>query len=525
MTVEIIPQCDVTQSRNDELIFKHESKPRPQLLWDENTPAAINYQKLGNLLSQLGDLYRQSGDDNGLVLIRTEGMTKSISTAAELAPLIVDRIDVSVFHGDKSKGTRLPNSHLAAMLKTEAFLSCFRVMDGVTSVPLFLPDFTATEPGYNDAGSGHRYIHVGERAEFTNEMDCVNAFLDVMDFASPADRVNALAAALTVMLSNHWPGGKPIILATATKSHSGKDTVIAFAAGITGQCSISYQGTDWALERALVGAINFNPDARLIVVENARLERRGTSISSAILERFATDPNPFLFSTGTGTPRRRRNDFILAISTNFGMVSEDILNRSLPIHLNPKGHVAERNSPIGNPKLEFLPKYRTKIAAELRGMIHRWKIAGMPPDYSIRHPFSEWASTVGGILKANGIDGFLGNYAKRRVADDPLRSAIGRLGSSFTTGEWYRLDDLAREVSNLGISKTLIPTGDQETFESRKRGLGVVLSTHADEVFHVETESELLKLRLEKGRKRFDGEAPHTRYRFVVLDRFEQVTD
>jgi len=158
-------------------------------------------------------------------------------------------------------------------------------------------------------------------------------------------------------------------------------------------------------------------------------------------------------------------------------------------------------------------------------MIQRWKKEGMPLDHSARHPFSEWASTIGGILKANGIEGFLGNYASRRVADDPLRAAIGRLGSQFVTGQWFRLDDLAREASKQGLSKTLIPKGDQETFESRKRGLGVVLSTHADEVFHVETDSEFLKLRLEKGRKRFDGDAPHTRYRFVVLKRTEHGGD
>jgi hypothetical protein len=434
-------------------------------------------------------------------------------------------MDLSIYLGDKPKGTKLSNAHLAAMLRTEAFLSCFRTVDGVTRVPLFLPDFSTTDPGYSDAGLGHRYFHAGKQAEFSDSMDFINAFLNVMDFDTVADRANAIAAALTAMLPNHWPGGKPIILATATKSHSGKDTVIAFAAGLTGQCSISYQGTDWALERALVGAINFNPDARLIVIENARLDRRGSSISSAILERFATDPNPFLFSTGTGAPKRRRNDFILAISTNFGMVSEDILNRSLPIHLNPKGHVAERVSPIGNPKLEFLPKNRSNIAAELRGMIQRWKKEGMPLDHSARHPFSEWASTIGGMLKVNGIEGFLGNYASRRVADDPLRAAIRRLGSQFVTGQWFRLDDLAREASKQGLSKTLIPKGDQETFESRKRGLGVVLSTHADEVFHVETDSEFLKLRLEKGRKRFDGDAPHTRYRFVVLERTEHGGD
>ncbi|MDA7503923.1 hypothetical protein N8553_02955, partial [bacterium] len=494
---------------------------QPGFVWDHQKPAAENSAKLALLLRKKGDIFRPSGHDSGIVLIRNDGSTKSVINPVNLAPLIVDRIALSVFLGDKHKGTRLSNAQLSDMLKSEAFLSQFPFVDGFTTVPLYLPDFSLTKPGYNDGGDGHRYRYVGEEPLVLDSTDSIDAFLDVMDFDTEADKANALAACLTVMLWNHWPGGKPIILATASKSHAGKDTIILFAAGLNGQCSISYQGTDWALERSLVGAINHNPDSRVVVIENARLDRRGHSISSAIIERFATDPKPFLFSTGTGPAKRRRNNFVLAISTNFGTVSEDILNRSLPIHLNPVGHVAERVSPIGNPKLEYLPKNQNIIAAELRGMVERWKAEGMPLDHSAKHPFSEWAATIGGILKVNGIEGFLGNYGKRRVADDPVRASIALLGASLAGDEWHRPDDLTREASTLGILKQLLPSNAQETFESRKRGLGVVLSAHENETFHVETDVEQLKLRLEKGRRRFDSGGPHVRYRFVIVERSE----
>ena len=96
-------------------------------------------------------------------------------------------------------------------------------------------------------------------------------------------------------------------------------------------CSTSPQGkrdrfrspikTNWALERSFVGAIKTAPDAGVIVIENARLDPRDKFIASAFIERFVTDPEPLLFSTGTGAPVRRRNDFVLGISTNFGTVS------------------------------------------------------------------------------------------------------------------------------------------------------------------------------------------------------------
>ncbi|APZ90545.1 hypothetical protein [Fuerstiella marisgermanici] len=523
---ELFDEEKTHQHAEDESTEDSEDTSVRQLSWDEGDPAATNYRKLGSLLARSGDLFGRSGYEAGLILVRPDGSTKLITTAADLAPVIVDRVALTIYLDGKPKGSKLSAAHMNAMLRTKAFLSKFAVVDHISTVPRYLPpNFSLTEPGYNDGGEDHRYFFVGESPQVFDSMDRIERFLDVMDLETEADRANALAAGLTVLLRNHWPGGKPIVLLTASKSHAGKDTVIAFASGETEQCSISYQGTDWALERSLVGALNHNADCGVLVVENARLDRRGNSISSAIIERFATDPNVFLFSTGTGPATRRRNDIVLAISTNFGTVSEDILNRCLPIHLDPVGNVSDRASPIGNPKLEFLPQNRDGIAAELRGMIERWKDAGCPLDKDTRHPFSEWAAVVGGILKANGIRGFLANYGKRRVADDPVRAAIGLIGTSIHGEEWYKPEVWAREVARLGLVKQVIPIGDQESFESRKRGLGVVLSAHRNEAFHVETESERLTLRLEKSRKRHDGEPPHVRYRFVVVSREAIPTD
>ena len=104
------------------------------------------------------------------------------------------------------------------------------------------------------------------------------------------------------MLRNHWPGSKPILAVTANKSHAGKDTVIAFATNEAQSTSISYQAKNWAFERNFVGALKTTPDTAVIVVENARLDYKDRVIASAFLERFTTDPYPFLFSTGTGAP-------------------------------------------------------------------------------------------------------------------------------------------------------------------------------------------------------------------------------
>jgi hypothetical protein len=487
-----------------------------EFVWDEGVYAAVNYSALGERLARSEDLFRGPMHGSGLILLLPDGKHTVISKGVNLMPVIVDRVPVRVVKDGKTKGSRIDAAHLNAMLRSEAFLNHFTPVDLVSATPAYLPGFRLTSPGFNDGGVGRRVLDVGPAATISDRLDTVNAFLDVMAFESPADRTNAVAAALTVMLRSFWPGGKPIIVVTATKSHAGKDTVILFATGVERSVSISYQGTNWAFERSVVAALKTSPETAVVVVENARMERREKSIASAFLERLATDPEPLFHSTGTGVPLRRRNDLVLSISTNYGSLSEDILNRALPIHLNPVGNITDRVSAIGNPKHEFLPANREQIAAELRGMIRRWVEAGQPLDEDVRHPFSPWAKHVGGILKVNGFTDFLGNYHTRKTVDDPVRSGLGILGAS-RPDDWLGASEWAKLAVDLGLTRAVVPPADQNTEAGRKRGIGTVLSAHLDETFEADTDADRLTLRLEKLRRRWDGGEPHVRYRFRSL--------
>ncbi|HEY1602285.1 MAG TPA: hypothetical protein VGG64_21970 [Pirellulales bacterium] len=483
-------------------------------MWRLNDPIVQTYARLGKVLAESSDLFRNAGPAGGLILIGS-GRPTQIIDAGSLSPAVIERCSV-VFVGErKAKCDLIPIRHLSGMLGTDAFLNNFRPLDRFVRMPMYLPDWSLSRPGYNDGGPGHRMYYDGVEAKVSEEIAGITAFLDVMAFASNADRTNAVAAALTVMLRNHFLGAKPVLAVTATKSHGGKDTIIAFARGETPHSPISYQSTDWALERAIVGAFGHDPDLGMLVIDNARRGNNGP-IQSAILERLATDAKPLLYSTGRFRPERRVNDFVIAMSTNEGSISEDLMNRALPIHLAPIGDVADRQSPIGNPKLEYLPKHANQIAAELRGMIERWKVAGQPLDTGARHPFTAWAGVVGGILKANGFTDFLGNYAVRRTSDDPVRVRLALLGAE-RPDQWLTATEWATVAVDQGV-KDIVPVGDRTTLVAQARGMGVVLSRHQDEKFVHEGEHERLALRLTKARTRDKGE-PAVRYRFAVEER------
>lgn len=496
-----------------------------QFIWYEDGPASENYKALGIKLARTGVLYRCPRYGAGMLLLRPDGKHVTITRGPDLLPVIVDQVDVIVVKNSKASGGVIGAAHLNAMLKSDSFLDQFITLDRISRIPVHLPDFVISQPGFNDGGLDQRVVYVGEPPAISGSLDTINKFLDVMAFETTADRTNAVAAALTVQLRNHWPGAKPTFVVTASKSHAGKDTVILFATGLHRSVSISYQGADWAVERSFVGAVKANPEVAVVIVDNARLSHGSRHIASGFLERFVTDPEPQLFAAGSaGPPLRVRNDYVVAFSTNFGDLSEDLMNRALPCHLSPAGNVADRQSPIGNPKLEFLPNHQEAIAAELYGMIERWRQAGCPLDHEVKHPFSTWAETIGGILKVSGFTDFLANYGTRKTVDDPLRKGLAILGAE-KPNQWLRSADWAKHVAVLGLSKAVIPPGDQDSDAGRVRGIGKVLSAHESETLVYDDDERHVVLRLEKKRGRFEEEQPHQRFQFAVVEEAKKFSE
>jgi hypothetical protein len=263
-----------------------------------------------------------------------------------------------------------------------------------------------------------------------------------------------------------------------------------------------------------------DPDLGLVVFDNVRCDSAGGRVKfirSGFIESFVTSAEVTLASPGAGESIRLENKYVVTINTNEGKLSPDLMNRALPIHLAPKGSVQERQSPIGDPKLEFLPQNRNRIEEELRGMVERWKKAGCPLDNEVKHSMIQWARTIGGILNVNGFKDFLGNCDTRKTIDDPIREALGILGTvchdkPLTPKEW------ANHVVEQGLTKTLLPVNERDTPKSRERAIGVVLKRYIEETFRGSTDTKVFHFQLERGCRRWTkGKNPHVRYSFKVL--------
>ena len=146
-----------------------------------------------------------------------------------------------------------------------------------------------------------------------------------------------------------------------------------------------------------------------------------------------------------------------------GASAKTSMNRGLPIHLNPVGNVADRVSPIGNPRLEYLPANRERIAAELRGMVERWKAAGQPLDRGCAPP-----------LLRLGNEGSEASSGSMAIVTFWRTTGYGRpwtIRYARVSGYWgrkprtngSRLPSGRRSVSDLGLVKAVIPPADQDS--------------------------------------------------------------
>jgi hypothetical protein len=391
-----------------------------------------------------------------------------------------------------------------------------------------LPDFSPSKPGYNKQGG---VLHLGPAVQIIEGTATINKILDLMEFHDNASRTNALAAALTVPFRHHWPGGKPMVLITANKSQSGKGTLMNFIRGSCPKVDIRYQNKDWPLEQSLQRQLQKRPEAGVIVFDNVRLGSAGggREINTALFESIITDTELVLSAASVKQVLSEANKYVVLLNTNEGLLSIDLLNRSLTSHLAPTGDLEARlermKKELGglDVKQEWLPANQAKIEAELWGMIDKWVKAGKPEDTTVQYQMAPWAKTIGGILMVNGFTDFLGNFKAVRAAVNPIRQAIADLAfyaawAARRYGKPLPTTELAKLVIDYGLHKDLKVYGANASLCAQM--LGECLTPYLGETFTARTASEEITYRLSKKATHWNGKKSPVQRRYV----FEEIS-
>jgi hypothetical protein len=455
----------------------------------------------------------------GLLLVEGQEL-REISTAKELYHLVLDNVRVT---NGKEHEQRIPSDVLGYMLCSRHFLGNFPAVKEVVTTAIVLSNYTFSQPGYNAVDA---VLYLGPAVTPARNTDAIRQFLDCMPWASNADRTNAVAALLTVPFRYRFPGGLPLVLLTASTSHSGKSTLAEFIRGKTPKVDLLYEDKDWPMQKALHAQLIQTPEAGIINLDNVRTDSSGRAklIRSGFLESLITTADPGLSSPkGRLRAVRTPNHNLVVLNTNEGAVGADLLNRSLPIRLEPTGDLLQRIARAreilgGDIKHEWLPAHREQIEAEMWGMIERWREAGRPRDKTVLHPMGPWAEVIGGILMVNGLTDFLGNYNATRAAADPVRKDIGIL-AFFAGREPLRSLDLAKLAIKQGLAKTLLPGAHPGNEAACQRAMGVTLTPYVGESFTARTATERITYLLKKEQGRFGEPFPHYRYSFEEVKR------
>jgi len=371
--------------------------------WNKDEAPGPQSEALCRRLLETGCLYHTT--DGRLLRMKVGCDPKQISDSTDLEAFIREHFPVDVIKHGKMSGRTIPAGDLKILMRSPALQGALPVVDRVTAVPTYTSDWKLTEPGYNHGPEGQRIFYTGQRITPKMTPDRINEFLGIMAWKSQGDAANAVGLALTVLLRFRWQGQKPFGAITATKSHSGKDTIADFITGTTGKEEVSWSQADWPLQNESVAALS---DLNIGVLILGNIRSGSNIIESSFIERIVTSPKTLMQSSKQrGDGFNRDGDFVVLATANNGRFSSDLANRSCPVHLEQLGDINGRMSPIGDPRNEFLPANRDEILAELCGMIEQWRDAGCPDDTSVKHPMKEWSRVIGGILKANCFQGFL----------------------------------------------------------------------------------------------------------------------
>lgn len=452
--------------------------------WNVDKPAGPQTHELCKVLAKTGKIYR---DPQGVLLtIDGESISKVMSPVSLEGFLRTNEIVVQVLNGGNPSGFCVPQADLKILIATLGLQRELPVIDAIINTVTYTASMQLTKPGYNDGGDGQRYYYVGKAVTPIRQPKRIKEFLGAMHFKTEADRTNALAAAITVKLRHMFPGGKPFICVTANRSHAGKDTVIDFAAGLTKKEEVAYEAADWPLQNNVTSILS-DPFTGVVTVGNIR--REGEIIESAFLERILTSKDPLLQSSKMrGNGVKRTADFVLCCSANQGKFSADLMNRSLLICLELVGDIEKRKSPLGDIDIrrQYLPEHAEEIDAELCGMIETWKEAGCPLDTNVRHPMSEWAKTVGGILKVNGFEHFLENWTVQKSSQDKLIEALAIVAHAAQQEayEWIRISTIVKIATDHGVLCDIIDKRHKGCHKAAEREMGKALKNYLSQNLH-----------------------------------------
>lgn len=350
---------------------------------------------------------------------------------------------------------------LAAVL-SQRYWPGVRPLYGVVGSPVLRPDGTLLQAAGYDSATGLYYAPkvavptVPDKPTAKQVKEARTFVLDklLIDFpfvAGGAERANYIGLLIAQILRPYLRCLTPFGLISATTQSSGKTLLAEIPGHLFGQKNLVWRkGDDAELEKSITAALR--SVAATMLWDNVQ---EGSAIASPVLAQLMTAPVWSGRVLGSSTTWETPNDRLWLATGNNIRLGGDMATRTVLVRLDPnEPHPDQRDqSKFGIPHLDSWLKHpanRVTVLRHLLVLVMDWMAAGAPRSTHTMRQFTTWAAATGGFLAHHGIDGFLGNLAEVRAADEENAEWVTFLA------KWHALNGTAhRGVRHIRLSAEL----------------------------------------------------------------------
>ena len=226
-------------------------------------------------------------------------------------------------------------------------------------------------------------------------------------FKARSDRTNALAKALTPFVRTFFDAITPLFGITSPTARSGKGktdnvTTIPALGSTVGETALPRgRMADEQLEKKLTGI--FKDGKAFICWSNVEGTVNNPVLAMVITDDIYTDR--VLGSSNSQDFVNRVNWSLTGNNVRFG---GDMAGRVVPIRIDPNMEYPEERKGFRHPRLEaYVLEHRRDIVTALLMLVQAWVTAGMHKGTEIMGGFEAFTETLGGIIAAVGVRGFL----------------------------------------------------------------------------------------------------------------------
>lgn len=367
---------------------------------------------------------------------------------------------------------------------------------GVISAPAYVGNGHWVQTTGYDAVSGLYLVDdvkigdttpTAQRVEWAKEQILIELLGD-FPFKDEASRAHAVALTLLPFVRHHIPGATPLHLTEAPTQGTGKGL-------LTSACSFPALGEE--IPSMTAGKDDDEWRKRLTALlqaggSHANIDNITGKLESASLSAVLTQAIWEDRQLGATHMLRLPIRTIWTATANNVQMDQDIARRCVWIRLDANmERPQERTGFRHDDLLGWAKKHRGDLVTAAMILVNNWVERGEPLGDYTKGSFQAWAKTMGGILDAAGIPGFLAN--ERELSDTAVSE--GQAWKAFVEAwadahheQWVTVKDLFPIASHydppappqgLGLLDDLLGAGNERSRQSR---LGRQFAQMADRV-------------------------------------------